>query len=151
MSSTLRVVRLNAGLIAALSLLACSGTIPGPSSVPAAPIASLAIDTNVVWHLRSIVSADGSVLTIGDPSLFTVMLTDDGKVSARADCNRASGGYRISGNTVSIGPMASTRAYCASAPVDQQFLMLLGGENSVTTSDATLQLSSPRGTLKFGR
>jgi heat shock protein HslJ len=119
--------------------------------VPAAPIASLAIDTNVVWHLRSIVSADGSVLTIGDPSLFTVMLTDDGKVSARADCNRASGGYRISGNTLSIGPMASTRAYCASAPVDQQFLMLLGGENSVTTSDATLQLSSPRGTLKFGR
>jgi heat shock protein HslJ len=95
--------------------------------------------------------ADGSVLPIENPSLFTLMLTDDGKISTRADCNRASGAYRISGNTLSIGPIASTRAYCATAPVDQQFLMLLGGENMVTTSDSALQLSSPRGTLTFGR
>ena len=151
MSSAVRLVRLNTALIAALSLVACSGTIAGPSKVPSAPIASLAIETNVVWHLRSMVSADGSVLTIADPSLFTLMLTDDGKLHVRADCNRASGGYRISGNTLSIGPIASTKAYCTTAPVDQQFLTLLGGENIVTASDATLQLSSPRGTLRLGR
>jgi len=151
MSSALRLVHLNTALIAALSLVACSGTIQGPSSVPSAPINSLAIETNAVWQLRSIVSADGSLLTIEDPSVFTLMLTDDGKVSARADCNRGSGGYTISGNTLSIGPMASTRASCPTAPVDQQFLALLGGENIVTTSGGTLQLSSPRGTLGFGR
>jgi len=151
MPSALHLVRLNTALIAALSLVACSSTITGPSSVPSAPIASLAIETNVVWHLRSIVSADGSLLTIGDPSLFTLMLTDDGKVSVRADCNRASGGYKVSGNALSIGPMASTKAYCSTAPVDQQFLTLLGGENVVTTSGGGLQLSSPRGTLVFGQ
>jgi heat shock protein HslJ len=151
MSFVLRVARLNSVLLAALFLAACSGTIAAPSNAPSAPIASLAIQTNAVWHLRSIVSADGSVLTIDDPSLFTLMLTDDGKVSARADCNRASGAYSLSGNSLSIGPIASTRAYCTSAPVDQQFLMLLGGENAVTTSDITLQLSSPGGTLRFGR
>jgi heat shock protein HslJ len=151
MSSALRLVHLNTALIAALSLVACSGTIQGPSSVPSAPLNSLAIETNAVWQLRSIVSADGSLLTIADPRVFTLMLTDDGKVSARADCNRASGGYTLSGNMLSIGPIASTRAYCATAPVDQQFLMLLGGENIVTTSGATLQLSSSRGTLEFGR
>jgi len=151
MSSALRLVHLNTALIAALSLAACSGTINGPSSVSSAPINSLAIETNAVWQLRSIVSADGSLLTIEDPSVFTLMLTDDGKVSVRADCNRASGGYTISGSTLSIGPIASTRAYCTTAPVDQQFLALLGGENIVTTSGATLQLSSPRGTLGFGR
>jgi len=151
MTSALRLVRLNAALIAVLALLACSGTMAGPSSVPSAPIASVAIETDTVWHLQSIVGADGSLLTIGDPNLFTLMLTGDGKVSARADCNRASGGYSISGHTLSIGPIASTRAYCATAPVDQQFLMLLGGENVVTASGATLELSSPRGTLKFTR
>ncbi len=115
------------------------------------PIASLAIEPNAVWYLRSIVSADGALFTIVDPNLFTLMLTGDGKVTARADCNRASGGYSISGHTLSIGPIASTRAYCATAPVDQRFLMLLGGDNVVTASDATLELSSPRGTLKFTR
>ena len=151
MSSAFRLVRLNAGLLAVLGLVACSGTMAGPSKVTSSPIASLAIEPNAVWYLQSIVSADGSVLTIVDPNLFTLMLTGDGKVTARADCNRAFGGYSISGQTLSVGPMASTRAYCGTASVDQQFLMLLGGENVVTGSDATLELSSPRGTLKFRR
>ncbi len=147
----LRLVRFTAAFIAVLTLLACSGTIAEPSKVTSSPIASLAIETNVVWHLHSIVGADGSLLPIADPSVFTLMLTGDGKVSARADCNRASGGYSISGHTLSIGPIASTRAYCATAPVDQRFLMLLGGENVVTASGDTFELSSPRGTLTFHR
>ncbi len=151
MSSALRLVRLNTGLIAVLGLFACGGTMTGPSQVTSLPIASLAIEPNAVWYLQSIVSADGSVLAIVDPNVFTLMLTGDGKVTARADCNRASGGYSMSGHTLSVGPIASTRAYCATAPVDQQFLMLLGGENVVAASDATLELSSPRGTLRFRR
>ena len=148
---TSRFVCLITALITALSLPACSGATTGPSTVPAAPIASLALETNAVWHLRTMVSADGAVVTIKDPDLFTLMLTDAGRVNARADCNRASAAYRISGNTMSIGPIASTKAYCATAPVDGQFLTLLGGENIVTTSDAALQFSSPRGALRFSR
>jgi len=151
MSFVLRLVRLTAASAAALSLAACSGTPAGPSETAPAPITSPAIETNAVWSLRSIVNADGSVQAIKDPTLFTVVLAGNGRVNARADCNRAMGGYSLSGSTLSIGPMASTRAYCATAPVDQQFLTLLIGDNIVTTSDATLQLSSPRGTLKFGR
>jgi heat shock protein HslJ len=151
MTSAVRLVRFTAALIAAVSLAACSGSIAGPSAVPAAPIAPLAIQTNTVWLLRSIAGADGPVHPIADPSLFTLMLTSSGQLVVRADCNRASGGYKISGSTLSIGPIASTRAYCTTTPVDQQFLMLLGGENVITVSDTALQLSSPRGTLRFGR
>jgi heat shock protein HslJ len=128
MSSALRLVRFTAAPIAVLALVACSSTVAGPSKVTSSPIASLAIEPNVVWHLESIVSADGSRLTIGDPNLFTLMLTLDGKASARADCNRASGRL-ASSDTLSID-RSRRQAYCASAPVDQQFLMLLGGENS---------------------
>jgi heat shock protein HslJ len=47
--------------------------------------------------------------------------------------------------------LASTRAYCASAPIDTDYLTLLSGESTVSISGATLQLSSSRGTLTFTR
>jgi heat shock protein HslJ len=150
MTSTRRLVHLTA-LFSALALAACGGTLSGPSAVPTAPPASLAIETNAVWHLRAMADANGTIQAIEDPSLFTLMLTDDGKVTARVDCNRASGGYTISGNVLSIGPLASTKAYCGTASFDWQFLTLLGGQTTVTASGATLQLLSPRGTMTFDR
>ena len=73
MKSALCLVRFQA-LIAALTLVGCSGQIATPSSVPAAPLAASAIDTNAVWHLVSLTSADGSVRTIEDPAMFTMLL-----------------------------------------------------------------------------
>ena len=150
MTSIPRLVHLSA-LLSALALAACGGTLTGPSPAPAAPPASLAIETNAVWHLRSMADANGTIQAIEDPSLFTLMLTDEGQVAARVDCNRASGGYTISGNALSIGPLASTKAYCGTASFDWMFLTLLGGETTATASGATLQLSSPRGTMTFDR
>lgn len=146
-----RLVGLNTALIAVLSLIACGGTVSSPSAVPAPSPASLAIETRVVWHLRSMTSADGSFLAIDDPNVFTLTLADDGKMNARADCNRASAGYKITGSTLSIGVIASTRAYCSTAPVDGRFLVLLGGDSVATVSGATLTLSSARGLLNFDR
>ena len=151
MTSTLRLVYFTTALFFALALAACGGTLTGPSVAPATPPAALAIESNTVWHLRSLATADGAIHVIDDPSLFTLTLTDDGKVAARVDCNRALGGYTISGNTVSIGPLASTKAYCGEMSFDSEFLTLLGGETTATVSGATLQLSSARGTLTFAR
>jgi heat shock protein HslJ len=151
MTSTLRLVYVATALFFVLALAACGETLTGPSVAPATPPAALAIQSNAVWHLRSIAKADGAIQAIGDPSLFTLTLTDDGKVAARVDCNRALGGYTISGNRVSIGPLATTKAYCGEASFDSVFLTLLGGETTATLSGATLQLSSARGTLTFDR
>src|SRR5262245_48619750 len=151
MTSMPRLVSLTAAFLSALALTACGGTLTGPSVAPATPAASLAIETNTVWHLRSMTDAGGALQAIEDPSLFTLTLTDGGKISARVDCNRASGGYTISGSTVSIGPLASTKAYCGAASFDSAFLTLLGGETTATASGGTLQLSSARGTLTFER
>jgi heat shock protein HslJ len=151
MPSAPRFAYLTTAFFSALALTACGGTLTGPSVASAVPAASLAIETNAVWHLRSIANAEGATRTIDDTSLFTLMLTDEGKVNARVDCNRASGGYTISGNTVSIGPLASTKAYCGTASLDSEFLTLLGGVTTAHVSGSTLQLSSPRGTLSFDR
>jgi heat shock protein HslJ len=148
-----RFFRFNAALIAAVSLTACQGsspTSPSPSSTTPRG-GSLSIETNAVWKLQSLVRADSSEATIADPSLFTMSLVDDTSLRVQSDCNRASGGYTTSGNTISIGPLASTRAYCASAPIDSEYLALLGGESTVSLSGSTLRLSSARGTLTFAR
>lgn len=148
-----RFSRFNAALIAAVSLTACQGSspsAPSPSSTTP-PSGALSIETNTVWKLQSLVRADSSEAAIGDPSLFTMSLAEDKSLHARSDCNQASGGYTTSGSTISIGPLASTRAYCASAPIDTEYLALLGGESTVSISGSTLQLSSSRGTLKFTR
>jgi heat shock protein HslJ len=148
-----RFIRVTAALVAAVSLSACQGTSPvAPSTLPTTTEGgALSIETNAVWKLQSLVRADSSQATINDPSLFTISLADDGALQVRADCNRASGRFTTSGSAISVGPMASTKAYCASAPIDTEFLTLLSGENAVSTSGATLQLSSSRGTLKFAR
>lgn len=151
MMSIPRLVNLTTPLFCALALTACGGTLTGPSVAPAAPAGSLAIEANAVWHLRSMTNADGALQVIEDPSLFTLTLTDEGKVAARVDCNRAFGAYTISGNTVSMGPLASTRAYCGASSFDAEFLTLLVGETMAATSGNTLQLSSPRGILRFDR
>ena len=148
-----RFFRFNAALIAAMSLTACQGnspSAPSPSSTTP-PAGALSIETNAVWKLQSLVRADSSEATIADPGLFTMSLADDKSLHARSDCNQASGRYATSGNTISIGPLASTRAYCASAPIDTDYLALLGGESTVSISGSTLQLSSTRGTLTFTR
>jgi len=148
-----RFSRFNAVLIAAVSLTACQGnspSAPSPSSTTP-PGGALSIDTNAVWKLQSLVRADLSAATINDPSRFTMSLADDKSLSVRSDCNQASGAYTTSGKTISIGPLASTGAYCASAPLDTEYLALLGGLSTVSISGSTLQLSSPRGTLTFTR
>ena len=75
MTSAVLVLRLNVALIATLLLAACDATMTSPSQVSATPVASLAIETNAVWHLRSIAAADKPVLTIEDPLPFTLLLT----------------------------------------------------------------------------
>ncbi len=84
--------------------------------------------------------------------LFTVTLAPDGQLAARADCNRCSGGYTVTGSTVRVGPLACTRAYCAgTAPVNEQFVRLLHGDSGATVEASSLTLTSARGTLRFRR
>jgi heat shock protein HslJ len=146
-----RLALVTVGLFSALAVAACGGTLTAPSVATVAPAASLAIETNAIWHLRSMTSAGGSVQAIEDPNLFALTLTDAGRITLRVDCNRAMGGYTISASTVSIGPLASTKAYCGEASYDSEFLTLLGGDTTATSSGNILQLSSPRGVLTFDR
>jgi len=137
-----RLARVCLALLAAAVLTACeSSNLPaGPSSLPAAgaslpgtgpssPAQGLAAAPgveNALWTLRTLVVADAPPVTIDNPEMFTLTLADGGKLNAKADCNRATGAYTLTANVLSVGPMAVTKAYCPSAPLDDRFLTLLG-------------------------
>jgi heat shock protein HslJ len=131
-----------------LSLAACAQTVSGPSSVQDSP--SFATGA---WKLQSLARPDSTEATVSDPSRFTLAFVDGGnRLSLRADCNTGSGTYAASGGTLTVGPFAMTRAFCAStAPFDDEFLRVLGGESRVFATTTSLALSSSRGTLRFSR
>jgi heat shock protein HslJ len=118
-----------------------------PSSIQKAAV----IATDTVWKLQSLAVAGSPAVAIGDPNVFTFTLDAAGRLSAKADCNRGSASYTLTGDTLSVGLMAATLAACATAPLDTQFLALLSGDNVATSDGLTLQLSSPRGTLQLVR
>ncbi len=104
-----------------------------------------------VLKLQSLTRADSTTVTISDPQQFTLEFLENNRIAVKADCNRASGGFTLKGTTLTIGPMAVTKAYCGSASLDGEFLSLLGGETVATASPTSLVLSSARGALRFSR
>jgi heat shock protein HslJ len=130
-----------------LSGAACAQAAVAPSSAGNSAVAM----TTGVWQLQSMTRPDSGSVTVADPARFTLEFVDTRRLAARSDCNRAAGSYSMNGSTLSVGPMATTQAYCSSAPFDSQYLDLLGGDNQTAVTAASLVLSSPRGTLQFSR
>jgi para-nitrobenzyl esterase len=72
-----------------------------------------------VWQLVRFRGGDGRVLTPIDGSQYTLQFQADGRVSARIDCNRGSGGWKSAGkNQIEFTPMAVTRAMCPPGSMD---------------------------------
>lgn len=69
--------------------------------------------TGTSWQLVRFQGGDDTVLTPSDGSRYTITFGDDGRVSARIDCNRGSGTWTSSRpGQLAFGPMALTRAMC---------------------------------------
>lgn len=80
------------------------------------------------WQLVSIQSMDDAQGTtkVPEPSHFTLEFGRDGRVTLRLDCNRGTGDYKIapagdgSSGSLTLGPIASTRAMCPPPHLDQR-------------------------------
>ena len=92
---------------------------------------------------------------MGDESL----LTGSGiTLSFSADTARGSGGcneyfgdYQTSGESITIGPLASTRRACGQGLDEQEFVYLsaLEGAETYEASDDRLEIDYPGGTLSY--
>lgn len=75
------------------------------------------------WNLTSIAGGDLSTLfTTKQP---TMEITADGKVTGNAGCNNYRSTYTLDGNTVTFGPVMSTKMACPDLKGEQLFTSLL--------------------------
>jgi len=137
MKTTIRGIWLAA---LAIGLAGCGDDAAGPSTIPSG-----------IWNLGTLQRADWSVVAIEDPGRFTAEFGSDGQLAVRADCNRCGASYQSAGGTLSVGLMACTLAYCASAPLDSEYAGILQGAQSYGGSGDTLAIRGPGGTLQFHR
>ena len=106
-------------LSVSLALGACSST---PSTAPATAH-STAVATPTLagtsWRLASFQTKDdgSQALRPGTQDGFTLSFGQDGRLAVKLDCNRGSGPWQAvatdaTGGTLSLGPVATTRAMC---------------------------------------
>ena len=143
-----------ASLLISLSFVAffalgCSGstaTLTSPSSLDLT-----APQLPGTWNLVSIRPAGEAEQAKPSGASYTLTLVD-GRLSTRADCNTCGGSYTLNGQTLMAAPsMACTRAACPTMAFENTYMKLLGGESTVSLSGGTVELTSPRGVLRFTR
>lgn len=101
------------------------------------------------WELVSLAQTGQAPVRVSSPERFTAAFGDDGRLSLRADCNRCAATYKTQRTGLTVGPMACTRAYCQSAPLDTQYAGLVGEATTWSSTQGTLQLRCEAGVLNF--
>jgi heat shock protein HslJ len=132
------VVRLLA-LIGVLASLGCGDSPLAPSDV---------IDHT--WRLVSLQRTGSTPVVVDDSSRYTLQFAD-GRAAVKSDCNSCGGTYTLTDDTLVIGTMACTRAFCGETSLDPLFPQLLEGTHSAALEDDELTLSSSVVTLRLRR
>jgi len=76
---------------------------------------------NRTWQWHATVTPDAKT-SVDQPERYTILLTGDGKMQAKFDCNKGGGDYRISDGKLSFGPLLSTRMACPPDTQDARFM-----------------------------
>jgi len=105
---------------------------------------------NETWQWVATIMPVGKT-TVQNPERYTILLTDNGKVQARFDCNRGGGDYKISPGRLSFGPLSSTRMACPPDSLDGPFMKDLQRASSFFVENGKLYLELPvdSGTMCF--
>jgi heat shock protein HslJ len=103
----------------------------------------------VSWRLVAIEPPTGSSTVVSSPERYTIEFLEDSRVSVRADCNVCSGTYALSGDTLSLGPLACTRAFCGTESLDTPYTQALSSPLSAERDQTQLTLRGPQATLRF--
>jgi para-nitrobenzyl esterase len=101
----------------AIPLAACaaSGTGPPVTSTAQGPT-DLA---GTAWQLVQFMGGDDTVLTPADRSVYTLTFETGGQLTARVDCNRGRGTWKVAPPAgLELGPLALTRAAFPPAPLN---------------------------------
>lgn len=86
-----------------------------------------------------------------NPERYTILLSTEGRLQAKFDCNGGGGGYEISDGKLAFSPLISTRMACPEGTQDHLFMKDLQRVQSFFLHDGELYLELPMdsGTMRF--
>ncbi|MEP7330295.1 MAG: META domain-containing protein [Betaproteobacteria bacterium] len=99
--------------------------VPATATPPAIAQVSSTF-TGAVWQWDRTRHHDDRTVMPASPDRYTVSFQPGGRVNVLADCNRGTGPYEINGETIKIGPIATTKMMCSPDSKDREFLLDLG-------------------------
>ncbi|HEU0243790.1 MAG TPA: META domain-containing protein [Candidatus Limnocylindrales bacterium] len=156
---TRRAVR-RAALLASAAAIVLAAAACGPSATPAPSVAPTSAASagainldGTSWVLSDYLSPDGALFTV--PAAVTPLAAfKDGVMSGYAGCNTFTASYAIDGDSITLGPAATTKMACAEpmATVENAYLAALAVVDKVAILDnGKLQLwdSGGKTTLAF--
>ncbi len=154
----MRVSRLLAPACAFV-LVACAPAEPKPPALPgyinapppAIDVAGDSLLTGTVWTWQGTQMRDGTRITPDAPERYTLEFQPGGDVNVRADCNRGSTSYVLTGNALNFGPIALTRAACPPGSRDTEFVKNLAAVSGqhFRGNDLVLTLKVDSGSMRF--
>jgi heat shock protein HslJ len=99
------------------------------------------------WQLQAYNNGRDAVVSLLPQTSITAVFGQDGRVSGSAGCNRYTGPYQSSGDTLSIGPLATTRMACAQPVMEQEaaYLAALAATTERQFQDGQLWLRDASG------
>jgi heat shock protein HslJ len=103
-----------------------------------------------VWELRSYNSGEEALVSSLAGTEITAVFDGDGSLAGSAGCNSYTASYETDGDSVTIGPVATTRMMCAEPEgiMEQEaaFLAALGSATTYQIRGETLELTDDDGT-----
>jgi heat shock protein HslJ len=100
------------------------------------------------WTLDSLYTAD-AVSSVIAGTTITAVFGEDGRVSGSAGCNNYFGSYTVTGSSLPISSVGSTKMYCQGTGIMQQestYLASLGRTAGFTINGNRLSLADANGT-----
>ncbi len=81
----------------------------------------------------------------------TITFDDEGRVYGDAGCNRFTGGYKVKGDRITIGPLATTLMACEQSVMDAEAIFLNKVQSAVafTATAKKLRLHTPKDVTVF--
>lgn len=99
------------------------------------------------WNVTGYNNAKEAVVSPVPDTKLTVTFAEDGSVSGSSGCNTFTGEYKLEGDALTVGPLASTMMACEQPAMDQetQFLTAIQTPTTVETSGTTVTLRDADG------
>ncbi len=108
--------------------------------------------TGTEWSATGVNTGTGAVSSLVAGTSVTAVFGDDGTVSGNAGCNTYTGTYEVSGNDMTIGPLATTQKACEPDVSTQEanYLAALGRVSTYMIRGDQLELRDADGALQAG-